>query len=193
MTEKEINENNRTKKDRKFKDYLKYIILDILIAAVVSVLLITYVASAYKIEGNSMQTALNHQERVIISKIGVRGGNINRFDIVVMYKPDDPNKSIIKRVIGLPEEIIEIRKGTVYINEKKLNEPYLKHNNQRKDLIYQSIDMKPLLISKGHYFVMGDNRPLSQDSRTFGPVPQKYIYGKTLFRYWPFSRFGKIE
>lgn len=201
MTEKDNTENTAAtpsqpppkEKDRKFKDYLKYIILDILIAAVISVLLITYVASAYKIEGHSMQPALHDQERIIITKLGVRGGNINRFDIVVLYKPDDPNRSIIKRVIGLPEEILEIRKGTIYINDNRLDEPFLKEHNERKDLMYQSINMKPLLIDKGHYFVMGDNRPVSQDSRSFGPVPQRYIYGKTLFRYWPFSKFGKVQ
>jgi signal peptidase I len=178
-------------KDRKsgLKRFLKYILLDIAIAGVVSVLLITYVASAYKIEGNSMQTVLHDQERVIISKLGVKG-NINRFDIVVLRKPDEPGKSIIKRVIGLPGEIIEIRKGNVYINDRKLSEPYLK---KEKDVIFRVMDMKPLLIPEKHYFVFGDNRPVSQDSRFFGPVPEEYIYGKTIFRYWPISRFGRVE
>jgi signal peptidase I len=178
------------KKDRKLKHYIKYIILDILIAAVLSVLLITYVASAYKIEGNSMLTVLRDQERIIISKLGVKTGNIDRFDIVVLRKPDNPKKSIIKRVIGLPAEVIEIRKGVVYINNKRLVEPFLK---EPKDLMYTSINMKPLLIREGYYFVIGDNRPVSQDSRTFGAVPGKYVYGKTFLRYWPFSRFGKVE
>ncbi len=177
-------------KKGKFKHYFKYIILDISIAAVVSVLLITYVASAYKIEGNSMLTALRNHERIIISKLGIRNGGIKRTDIIVMHKPDDPSRSIIKRVIGLPEEVIELRGGDVYINSKLLPEPYLK---KEKDLIYKSINMKPLLIPKNHYFVLGDNRPLSLDSRIFGPVPERYIYGKTWFRYWPFSRFGKIK
>jgi signal peptidase I len=185
-----MDNKEKKKKERTYKHYLKYIILDILIAAVVAVLLITYVASAYKIEGNSMQSVLRDQERVIISKWGINSGNIDRYDIVVLYKPDDPKKSIIKRVIGLPEEIIEIRNGDVYINHNKLPEPYLK---KRRDLMYRSINMKPLLIGKDNYFVIGDNRPVSQDSRTFGPVPQKYIYGRILFRYWPFSRFGKVE
>ena len=179
-----------TEKNRKYKHYFKYIILDILIAAVVSVLLITYVASAYKIEGNSMQTALRNQERIIISKLGLKNGGIERTDIIVLHKPDEPTRSIIKRVIGLPEEVIEIRKGDVYINNRLLLEPYLK---KEKDLIYTSMTLKPLLIQKNHYFVLGDNRTLSLDSRVFGPVPQKYIYGKTWFRYWPFSRFGRVK
>lgn len=176
-------------KERKFKHYLKYIIINILIAAGVSIFLITYVASAYKIEGNSMERALSDQERVIITKLGVKN-NINRYDIVVLYKPDEPKKSIIKRVIGLPQEIIEIRSGDVYINGKRLPEPYLP---KEKDIMFRSINMKPLLIQEDHYFVIGDNRTVSQDSRVFGPVSQKYIYGKTLLRYWPFSRFGKVE
>ncbi|MCP5048924.1 MAG: signal peptidase I [bacterium] len=184
MDEKKQNKNH------KLKRYLKYIILDILIAAVISVLLITYVASAYKIEGNSMQTVLQDQERIIITKLGIKNGSLKRGDIVVLYKPDEPKKSIIKRIIGLPEEIIEIRGGDVYINNKMLDEPYL---NIKRNLMYTSINAKPLLIQPGHYFVMGDNRPVSHDSRIFGPVPEKYIYGKTLFRYWPFSRFGKIR
>jgi signal peptidase I len=174
----------------KFKRFLKYIILDIAIAAVISIFLITFVASAYKIEGNSMQTILNDQERIIISKLAVRNGNINRYDIVVLRKPDQPSKSIIKRVIGLPGEIIEIREGDVYINGNQLSEAYLK---KEKDIIFRSMNMKPLLIQKGHFFVIGDNRAISQDSRVFGPVPENYIYGKTIFRYWPLSKFGKIE
>ncbi len=176
-------------KERKLKHFLKYIVINILIAAGVSIFLITYVASAYKIEGNSMERALKDQERVIITKLGVKN-NINRYDIVVLYKPDEPKKSIIKRVIGLPAEIIEIKKGDVYINGRKLHEPYLP---KEKDIMFRSINMKPLLIQEDHYFVIGDNRTVSQDSRIFGPVSREYIYGKTLLRYWPFSRFGKVE
>lgn len=176
-------------KEPKIKHYLKYIIINILIAAGISIFLITYVASAYKIEGNSMEIALHDQERIIIAKWGVKN-NIGRYDIVILHKPDEPGKSIIKRVIGLPEEIIEIRNGDVYINGKKLHEPYLP---EEKDIMFRSINMKPLLIQEDHFFVIGDNRTVSQDSRVFGPVSQKYIYGKTFLRYWPFSRFGKVE
>jgi signal peptidase I len=181
---------NKTDRKSKFKRYLKYIILDIAIAAMVSIFLITYVASAYKIEGNSMQTVLYDHERIIISKLAVRNGNIDRYDIIVLRKPGEPSKSIIKRVIGLPGEIIEIREGDVYINGSKLPEAYLK---KEKDIIYRSMNMKPLLIPKDHFFVIGDNRTISQDSRVFGPVPGNYIYGKTIFRYWPLSKFGTIE
>lgn len=176
-------------KKHKLKHYLKYIVINILIAAGISIFLVTYVASAYKIEGNSMERALKDQERIIVTKLGVKN-NINRYDIVVLHKPDEPKKSIIKRVIALPNEIIEIRQGDVYINGKRLPEPYLP---RAKDIMFRSINMKPLLVQKDSYFVMGDNRTVSQDSRVFGAVPQEYIYGKTFLRYWPFSRFGKVE
>ena len=177
-------------KKQKLKQYFKYIVLNILAAAIVSILLINYVASAYRIRGNSMNAALRDRERVIISKISLALGDIHRFDIVVLTKPNEPDKSIIKRVIGLPGETIEIKKGDVYIDNKKLNQPFLE---REKDFTYRADSMKPLVIPGNHYFVMGDNRAVSCDSRYFGPVPREYIYGKTLFRYWPLSRIGNIE
>ncbi len=177
-------------KDHGFKKYFKYVALNVLIAAIVSIFLINYVASAYKIKGHSMSSVLKDQERVIISKLGIRNGNIKRFDIVVLNKPNEPGKSVVKRVIGLPGEIIEIREGDVYINYKKLEQPFL---SERENHSYQGDNMNPLLIRENHYFVLGDNRAVSHDSRSFGTVPEKYIYGKTIFRYWPLTRFGKIE
>ena len=177
-------------KNPKFKQYIKYIVINILSAAILSLLLINYVASAYKIKGNSMNSVLMDRERIIISKISLCFGKINRFDIVVLYKPNEPKKSIIKRVIGLPGETIEIREGDVYIDNKKLFQPFLK---PREDFISRSDNMPPMVIRDGYYFVMGDNRAVSHDSRSFGPVPGDSIFGKTFFRYWPLSRMGKVK
>ncbi|MDQ1354674.1 MAG: signal peptidase [Acidobacteriota bacterium] len=177
-------------KNQKLSQYTKYIMINILVAATATILLVNYVAAAYKIRGDSMNSVLKDQERVIISRLGLKTGAINRFDIVVLYKPNEPGKSIIKRVIGLPGEIIEIKDGEVFIDNKKLEQPFL----AGKDFPTSGKDnMNPLLIQQDHYFVMGDNRAVSQDSRNFGPVPAKYIFGKTIFRYWPLSRLGKIE
>ena len=137
-----------------------------------------------------MFPVLSDNERILISKIGVKKGNINRYDIVVLHKPDNPKKSIIKRVIGLPGEIIEIKKGEIFINKKKIYQPFLKEKKNPKN---RSINMKPVVIQQNCYFVMGDNRPASLDSRNFGPVPKKLIYGKAILRYWPFSKLGPVE
>jgi signal peptidase I len=148
------------------------------------------VAAAYKIRGDSMNSVLKDEERVIISRLALKTGVIDRFDIVVLHKPNEPGKSIIKRVIGLPGEIIEIKDGDVYIDNKKLEQPFLAEKGYPT---YRRDTLNPLLIQQDHYFVMGDNRELSQDSRNFGPVPAKFIFGKTIFRYWPLSRIGKIK
>lgn len=193
MTDQEQNTNkqaNKQARSRKIKQFLKYGLLNILIAAVISFLLINYVASAYRINGHSMHSALKHRERIIIYKLGMDEDSINRFDIVVLSKPDDPNKSIIKRVVGLPNELIEIRDGDIYINYQKLEQPFLK---DKMDYRYRNENIRPLLIPEHHYFVMGDNRPYSHDSRRFGPIPGQLIHGRTIFRYWPLSRIGKVE
>ena len=177
-------------KNQKLSQYTKYIVLNILVAAISAILLVNYVAAAYKIRGDSMNSVLKDEERVIISRLALKTGVIDRFDIVVLHKPNEPGKSIIKRVIGLPGEIIEIKDGDVYIDNKKLEQPFLAGKEYPP---YKKDTLNPLLIQQDHYFVMGDNREVSQDSRNFGPVPEKYIFGKTIFRYWPLSRLGKIQ
>jgi signal peptidase I len=170
--------------------FLKYVSINIIIAAIISILLVKYIVSPFKIDGHSMNSVLKDKDRIIISKIAVKTHKIQRFDIVILYKPDDPKKSIIKRVIGLPGETIEINEGDIYINKKKLFQPFI---DEKKDVIYQSIYLRPQKIREDQYFVIGDNRKYSRDSRNFGQVPRNYIYGKAVLRYWPFSEFGKIE
>ena len=96
-------------KNQKISQYAKYILLNIIVAALATIFLVNYVAAAYKIKGDSMYSVLKDQERIIISRLALKTGAINRFDIVVLYKPNEPNKSLIKRIIGLPGELIEIK------------------------------------------------------------------------------------
>ncbi|MCJ7526090.1 MAG: signal peptidase I [Candidatus Aminicenantes bacterium] len=175
--------------ESRFRHFVKYVVIDILLAALISFFLINYVVSAFKIEGDSMKPILRAQERILISKLAVRKNNLHRFDIVVLYKPDEPEKSLVKRIIGMPGEIIEIRAGDVWINDKPLKQLPGSDPNAAKS----PVDMKALLIPRGMFFVMGDNRSISFDSRMFGPVPQKYIFGKAFFRYWPVAVMGRIE
>ncbi len=175
--------------ESRFKHFVKYVVIDILLAALISFFLINYVVSAFKIDGDSMRPLLRDQERVLISKLAVRKDNLRRFDIVVLYKPDEPDKSLIKRIIGLPGEIIEVRGGEIFVNDKPLKQIAGSGPESEK----APSDMKALLIPRGTYFVLGDNRSNSFDSRQFGPVPQKYIFGKAFFRYWPPAVMGRVE
>jgi signal peptidase I len=174
----------------RLKHFFKYVVIDIMLAALISFFLINYVVSAYKVEGDSMKPLLRDQERILISKLAINRKNLHRFDIVVLFKPDEPDKSLVKRIVGLPEEIIEIRAGDVYINDKPLKQTL---NSDNPEAMKAPDDMKALLIPQGMFFVMGDNRLISLDSRQFGLVPQKYIFGKAFFRYWPFASIGKIK
>jgi signal peptidase I len=176
--------------ESRFRHVVKYVVIDILLAALISFFLINYVVSAFRIEGDSMKPLLRAQERILISKLAIRKNNLRRFDIVVLYKPDEPEKSLVKRIIGLPGEIIEIRAGDVFINDKALKQL---PGGSDPGISKSPSDMKALLIPRGTFFVMGDNRSISFDSRLFGPVPQKYIFGKAFFRYWPPAVMGRIE
>src|SRR5215203_5765988 len=146
-------------------------------------------AQPVKVEGTSMLPRLHDGERIFVNKLIYYGlPEIERGDIVVFWYPNDPTKSYIKRVIGLPGDTVQVRGGRVFVNGKELQEPYLEHS-----LNVASAD-EPLISVKAHYyFVMGDNRDNSSDSRVWGLVPEKYIYGKALFRYWPLSKASVIR
>ncbi len=116
------------------------------------------------------------------------GPKVYRGDIVVFWYPDDPSKSYIKRVIGLPGDRVEIIDGRVNVNGRDLQESYLD-----PQLNVARPNRPPVYVKPGYYFVMGDNRDNSSDSRIWGLVPKKYIYGKALFRYWPLTNATLIS
>lgn len=167
------------------------LVRDIVLIIAIFILLGVFVAQPVVVEGTSMLPQLHDGERLLVNKLvyynfkSVSWGHIERGDIVVFWYPNDPNKSYVKRVIGLPGETIEIRKGKVLINGAELNESYLntEYNQSLPDYEAKKIDAH-------RYFVLGDNRDNSSDSRIWGLVPEKYIYGKAFFRYWKPSGFG---
>ncbi|MCU0238084.1 MAG: signal peptidase I [Pyrinomonadaceae bacterium] len=169
------------------------LVRDIIFVLVIMILLGVFIAQPVVVEGTSMLPNLHEGERLIVNKLiyykfqSVSWGHIERGDIVVFWYPNDPDKSYVKRVIGLPGDNIEIRNGKVLINGNELQENYL-------DSTYnQSGANLSKTVEKHHYFVMGDNRDNSSDSRTWGLVPEKYIYGKAFFRYWRPSNFGFLD
>jgi signal peptidase I len=177
---------------------LRSLLRDVLFAGVIAVLIVVFVVQPVRVEGQSMMPKLHDQDRIFVNKfiyplrewIGDKEP-IKRGDIVVLLYPDDPSKSYIKRVVGLPGEEINVENGKLYVNGVQIDESYL-------DSKYLSEDSMPNkeVVRPHHYFVLGDNRRNSSDSRYWGQVPEKYIYGKAIFRYYPFTPFervGKIE
>lgn len=160
---------------------------DLAVAVVVCVLLITYVVQAFKVQGTSMSPELADGERILVNKLLYRFWDIHRDDVVVFWYPEDPDLSFIKRVIGLPGETVEIRSGTVYVDGKRLEEDYVSTANA------DHRSFPALTIRPGHYFVLGDNRKGSNDSRSWGLVPQKYIYGKAVLKIWPIGDVGLVR
>lgn len=167
---------------------------DVFLIIVVFILFGVFAVQPVVVEGTSMVPQLNDGERLLVNKLvyykfrNISWGHLDRGDIVVFWYPGDPDKSYVKRIIGLPGETVEVRNGKVYIDGTELKEPYLDtiHNQNLRDNMTKTVDQH-------YYFVMGDNRDNSSDSRVWGLVPEKYIYGKAFFRYWKPSNVGFLE
>lgn len=160
---------------------------DLLLAIGLALVIIVFLYQPVKVEGTSMAPLLADQERIFINKFVYRFEPIQRGDVVVFWYPLDRSKSFIKRVIGLPGETVEIRHGRVYVNGTLIEEPYVPP--QYAD----SSNYGPVRVPANHYFVLGDHRISSNDSRVFGPVASRFIYGRAVFAYWPFEHFGAIS
>ena len=165
-----------TSKLKKFvKEYVPYI------AVLIAIILFKkFVYSPVYVNGESMMNTLHNGDIMILDIIGSKHSNIKRFDIVVV---DSGKELIIKRVIGLPGEEIEYIDDQLYVNEKKIDDPY--GSNKTENF--------KVKVPKNKYFVLGDNRGNSMDSRYFGPFSKKEIKGKTKLVIFPFNRFGNKE
>ena len=160
---------------------------DIVISAAVSVLIITFLYQPVRVEGTSMLPRLEDHDRLFINKFVYRISSIHRGDVVVFHYPRDPEKSYIKRVIALPGDRILIDHGRVFLNGKLLWENYVPE--QYRDMR----SMAEMIVPEESYFMMGDHRSISSDSREFGPVDRDLIYGKAVFVYWPTRDAGVVE
>lgn len=170
------------------------LVRDVLLIISVFVLFGVFIAQPVVVEGTSMLPELHDGERLLVNKLiyykidSVDWGHIERGDIVVFWYPKEPDKSYVKRVIGLPGENVEVRNGIVFINGTELKEPYL-----QEEFNHNYPSFPPRRVEEHHFFVMGDNRDNSSDSRYWGLVPEKYIYGKAFFRYWKPSNVGFLH
>jgi signal peptidase I len=164
-------------------------VLIIAAALIVAIVIKTFLIQAFYIPSASMDPTLKVHDRVLVNKLSYHLHPIHRGDIVVFKRPQgekgDPTiKDLIKRVVGLPNETIEAREGQIYIDNRPVTEPYT-HGKPTTDL-------PPTKILPGTYFVMGDNRTNSKDSRFFGPIPKSIIVGRAFVRVWPVSSFGLL-
>ncbi len=164
-------------------------IRDLFISVILAILVILFLYQPVKVEGTSMMPALVDQERIFINKFVYRFGlgTVERGDMVVFWFPGDPTKSYIKRVIGVPGDTIEVDDGTVVVNGQKLDESYVIEEFRDRQ------SMSAFKVQPDQYFVLGDHRSSSNDSRSWGTVPRRYIYGKAVFVYWPMEKMGLLK
>jgi len=162
---------------------------DLALSVFIALVVILFLYQPVKVEGTSMMPSLEDQERVFINKFlyRFRFGEVERGDTVVFWFPGDPTKSYIKRVIGLPGDRVEIRSGHVLVNGRMLDEPYVPEEYRDR------ATFGPVLVPEDHFYVLGDHRSSSNDSRSWGPVPRAAIYGKAVFAYWPPEKAGIVR
>lgn len=162
---------------------------DIALSVVLAVFVIVFVYQPVRVEGTSMMPGLTDNDRIFINKYVYKLGidKIERGDLVVFEYPYDTSKKYIKRVIGLPGDYVEVNEGKVFVNGQELQEPYVPEEYRDR------MSVRRAVVTLDHYFVMGDHRSSSNDSRMWGTVDRKYIYGKAVFVYWPFDKMGRVH
>ncbi len=168
---------------------LFYWLRDLLLSVVIAIAAILFLYQPVKVEGTSMMPTLVDQERIFINKFVYRFGisEIERGDMVVFWYKHDPAKSYIKRVIGVPGDSVRIDRGQVFVNGNLLLEQYVPEEYR------DETSMPEAVVPEDEFFVLGDHRSSSNDSRAWGTVPRRFIYGKAVFIYWPFDKLGVLR
>ena len=160
---------------------------DLLISAAVSIVIILFLYQPVRVEGTSMLPRLEDHDRLFINKFVYHITSIEHGDVVVFHYPRNPEESYIKRVIALPGDKLRIDHGQVWVNGKALVENYV------PDMFRDTVSYAQTIIPDDCYFVMGDHRSISRDSREFGVVERDLIYGKAVFVYWPARDVGEVR
>lgn len=156
------------------KEVIPYIVI-----VVVVVLIRTFIITPVRVDGDSMKNTLKNGDILLLYKLS----SINRFDIIVLDEEKD-NEKIIKRVIGMPGETVAIKNGKIYINDKVIDDEYA---------YGETSDYNKVTLKDDEYFILGDNRLISKDSRYFGPIKDNEIKGKIVFRLFPFTKIGMVQ
>ena len=183
----ETNEDDLTTGTSTNWDTVKSVIREVLETVVLTViifLLIQTVVRNFRVVGTSMEPNLQDSQYLIVDKISYRLGNPHQGDVIVFEPPTRPGEDYVKRIIGVPGDLVEIRKGQVFINHQPLDEPYV--------VFPGTYDMSPRRVGPDELFVLGDNRNSSSDSHNWGVLSQDKVVGKAWVSYWPPSRWGMI-
>lgn len=165
----------------------RYWLRDLILSVLLAFIVIVFLYQPVQVEGTSMMPRLGDHERIFINKFVYRFQPIERGDVVVFRYPLDPSKSYIKRVIGLPGDEVSIHDGHVLVNGVPLPEPYVPSS------YLDGQSYPPVHVEPDHYFVLGDHRSSSNDSREWGTVDHQYIYGKAVLVYWPLDQMGWVK
>lgn len=166
--------------------FLREVLETVLPALLIALLINVFVGQATRVEGQSMEPNLYSDQRLVVEKVSYRFHGPQRFDIVVLKLPSQGEELLIKRVVGLPGETVEIRDGHVYINGELLQESFTAEITQPGRS--GTVTVPPL-----HVYVLGDNRDRSNDSRSFGPIPIENIIGRAWLSYWPPEKIGPVH
>jgi signal peptidase I len=181
----------------KSRTVVEYAVLAV-VAVAVALLIQAFLVKPYRIPSESMENTLLIGDRVLVDRISWRFSEPRRGDITVFHPPFD-GPVLIKRIVGMPGDEVSLSDGAVYINGLRLNEPYVRRVKGRAEPTEPFSNglpwalAKPYTVPPGSYFMMGDNRTDSGDSREFGPVPRRQLVGHAFARYWPLARIGGIE
>ena len=150
-------------------------------AAVYATLIVTFGFQVARVEGRSMEPTLHDQDRLVVNKLAYQIHDPEVGDVVMLLQPDNPAQSLVKRIVAAPGDTIGLREGTVVRNGVDVEEPFVPVDLRSFE------DRAPTVVPQGFYFVLGDHRNNSLDSRRFGPVPKKYILGRIQIRWWPIA------
>lgn len=184
----DVNTKQQAKRRAIFSTTLAWL-RDLLLSVIIAVAAILLLFQPVQVEGTSMMPSLADQDRIFINKFIYRFGisDVERRDMVVFWFPGDRNKSYIKRVIGLPGDIVTIQEGAVTVNGTRLEEKYVPEAYRDRQ------SRPPIEVPPEHYYVLGDHRSSSNDSRNWGPLHRSLIYGKAVFAYWPPDKMGPLD
>ena len=182
-----VNESESVAAAAKRKSGMHSWLRDLVVSVAVSTFIIIFLYQPVRVEGTSMLPMLEDQDRLFINKLAYRVGEIQRGDVVVFLYPNDHQKSYIKRVIALPGDDLRIDHGRVFVNGRELSEKYVPPRFEDERSFPETT------VPEHSFFVMGDHRSISSDSRDFGPVDRELIYGKAAFVYWPMEQVGVVR